>query len=251
MKRTLGATLGLLALVAIVSCVPAFAQATDPQIYVCQSCTASPGGDPNVITNTSAFDVGWDGSASSGNDLLIVLGVYDYSGGAAPMVSYGPGDASSTGPGGTAIYGWNGSSSAVTFNSSTGGTAFSAVGITNAGGSESFGNWNDGETKNGLAAASSFGLFVYELPFPAVTLPGSGSSITIDVSGAPNGTFILAYSCQVSGTTCSGGDVGQTVNTNSGLIDAPSVPEASSIVLLGTALLGIASVWKRRMNVHA
>src|SRR5690348_1807541 len=57
------------------------------QIFVCQSCTAAPGGEPNVITDTSGFDVGLAGSGTDASPLLIVVGVYN--GGVTPTISFG------------------------------------------------------------------------------------------------------------------------------------------------------------------
>src|ERR1700739_591224 len=58
----------------------------DPQIFVQQSGTAPAGGDPNVISDNSAFVVGVAGSATLQSPLLIIVGVYNGSG--TPSISY-------------------------------------------------------------------------------------------------------------------------------------------------------------------
>jgi hypothetical protein len=152
---------------------------TDFNLYVCQSCTSAPSA-PTLITSPGGFLVGDAGNHASASPLLIVVGVYD--GGPAPTLSYGSNTFS---PGGTAIYGWNGSSSAITFNSSSSGSAYAAVGITPEGGgsSEQFGNWNGDLTANSLPTATSFSLYAYELT--GVTLPAMGT-VTIDGERSPH-----------------------------------------------------------------
>jgi hypothetical protein len=214
----------------------AMAQADDPQITICQSCTAAPGGDPNLITNTGAFNVLLQGSQTLQDPLLIVVAVYNGSG--TPSISFSGCATPSACPAATVgTYGLTANTFSP-FDSSTGGTIFSNLGLS-AGGSLSFGNLSTGDTNNGFAAPTSFSLFAFAVPTNLTSTP-----ITIDESGAANGSYIAAYGCidgTGSSTGCAtNGDIGQTVNTNVGLIN--SAPEASAVTLTSLVLLAFGAL---------
>src|SRR6185295_4651855 len=63
--------------------------ASAAQIFIQQSGNAPAGGDPNIITNTSAFVVGLAGVGSGPTQNPLLIGVADYNGvGPAPTISF-------------------------------------------------------------------------------------------------------------------------------------------------------------------
>lgn len=226
---------------------PLMADVVDPQIFVQQSGTSPAGGDPNVITNTGAFVVGVAGSATLQNPLLIIVGVYNDDG--TPSISFSGCAVPAACP--TAALGTYGlTATSATFTSSSTGSAYDQLGLA-SGGSQSFGNWSAGDTANGFAAPTSFTLYAFALNATVV----AGSPITIDESGAAAGSFIIGYSCDDGTGSSNGcatpGNIGQTPFTNEGIIGGgggspPPVPEPASMLLLGSGLLSIGGMLRRR-----
>jgi hypothetical protein len=221
---------------------PVFADGVpDFNLFICQSCTTAPSA-PTLLTDLSSFNVGDAGNHATQGPLLIIVGTYN--GAPAPTLSFG---SSLFTPGGTPVYGWNGSSTPVLFNGSSP-DAYTALGIAPPGGgsSETFSNWNsspEGLAGNGITPATSFDLFVYEIT--GAILPAMGV-INLDMEGGTTGSFVIGYSCEVTTNPCPDGSEGATPFTTAGIVDTVTAPEPSSLMLLGTGLFGLMGFARRR-----
>ena len=243
--------LSLLCLAAVALGVqPAFA---DDQIYFCTSgpCTSAPGGtalggETNLILNPGSFELGGSGSFTLDSPMLIIVAAYD---GGTPSISFG---AVTSEP--AAIVGTYGlTKTTASYTSASTGSAYAQVGLA-SGGSESFANFTAADVANGIPAPTGtfFTLDVFAVPTSLV----SGSPITLDVSGAAKGSFLLAYSCESTtdgsiDSACKSGKIGDNVFTNIGLLDANSVPEPSSLALLGLGVVGLLGLGLRRKQALA
>jgi hypothetical protein len=214
----------------------------DPQIFIQQSGTSPAGGEPNIISNTGAFVVGVAGSSTLQNPLLVIVGAYDAIG--TPSISFsGCAIPSACAAATVGTYGLTANTG--TFTASSSGSAFDQLGLS-SGGSESFVNWSGADVAAGFAAPTSFSLFAFSVPTNLTSSP-----ITIDESGAANGSFIIAYGCEDGTGSSSGcatpGNIGQTVMTNTGLVNGPHhpVPEPGTLLAFGAGLLGLVLLRRR------
>ncbi|MGH9407495.1 MAG: hypothetical protein ACRD3D_16875 [Terriglobia bacterium] len=215
--------------------------ATASNLFLCQGCSAPPSA-PTLLTNVNSITVGVAGSFTLQNPLLIVVGVFNGNG--TPSISYSGCATPSACPLATVpTYGLT-ANSGVSFTSSSGGTAFSALGLS-AGGSQSFVNWANLDLTYGFGTPTSFTLYAFALN----TNLTSGSPITIDESGAALGSYIIGYSCKNGTGSSSGcasnGDRADTPFTTSGIVGATAT-EPGSLALLGLVLLGFIGLGLRK-----
>jgi hypothetical protein len=220
--------------------IPAFGS----QMFVCQSCSTPPGGDPNFITNPGLFDMGVAGGGNTTQTgILVIVGVYDgTSTTAAPTLTY---DGTHFSPSGLGLWGETADKASL----GVGQDAYVQLGFheINGGHSESFSNWNLGEVKAGIAPATSFELFAYDIP----TSIAGNSAIQLGIAGIDKGSFVLGFSCKsdvAAAVICPDGKIESTPFTNAGLIITTStVPEPGTIMLLGSGLLGLLPVIRRML----
>lgn len=240
---------GLAAVLAFAAGAPANAYT----LYVEQSGgTSSNNGNPNDITNDNNFYIGeQSGGVTLTNPLLVIVGVYDSNSSAsAPKLTF---DGSNVSLATAGTYGLTANSA--NFTASSGGgtaTAYSLLGLAaaeayNVTGAETYSAWSsEDQSAVGPGAPTSVGyeLFAYALN----TSLGSDSAISLGISGAPDGSFLIAYSCvnaPSAGDACTK-PIAQTLSNDAGMVDAP---EPASLTLFGTLVAGLWGASRRRRRL--
>jgi hypothetical protein len=237
-------SLPILAGMAVISALTLLSSpANAAQIFVQQSGTSAAGVDPNLIANSGAFVVGAAGSHTYQNPLLIIVGAYDGMG--TPSISFSGCPVSGCPLATTGTYGLSENTGTLVSNEGV----YTELNL-NAQSSDQFDNWacgkngcpgTGGDVGLGLAEPTTFSLYVFAVPTSLT------SSITIDESGAARGSYIIAYSCEETGTgACPNGKDGSTPYTNAGLVaPAPAIGHGLPVLLAVGGILFGAKLGKR------
>lgn len=210
------------------------------------ACAVGCGGDPNPSPGYSnVFDVyQTSGGASSVNPVYLIIGVPNQN-----ALNYFN-NASITNltsinayPGGTIVssnpYSFTGYEGSLTAGKEVYGDI---LGLTGANNSNNFGNWQSADFTDNAINATSFG--IYEFNLGADLGPQGLLNITFANGVVPVGSYVIAYGG-------SGRRFYDTPFTEAGLETGGggggSVPEPSSLLLIGSGLVGFAFLGRKKL----
>jgi hypothetical protein len=208
-------------------------------------CTLA--GDPNSI-NPAAFNIQVQGSQSTDNPLLVLIGEPNPNT-TAPVLSVPSGV---TAAAANTYFGLtpNATTGTLTGQLETGnfnsGVAYDVLGLASGSNSQSFVNWTTTPFPNGspnpFASVTSFDLYAI-----AIQRTGgfSGTVGTFDLSNIEGGAFVFAYGCNAvpspitNQCTTTGDNVGSSPFSNTGFVPAPAIGHGLlALLAIGGVLFG-------------